>query len=75
MLQDAVTIIQACEACQFDAKTVHQPALKLQTILLSWSFVVWGVDILGPFPRFSRGYRFLYVAIDKFTKWVEVESV
>jgi hypothetical protein len=26
------------------------------------------VDILEPFPRTVGGYRFLYVAIDKFTK-------
>ena len=44
-------------------------------IPLSWSFVVWGVDILGPFPRAVGGYRFLYVAIDKFTKWPEVTPV
>ena len=43
----------------------------------SWPFAVWGVDILGPFPRAVGGYRFLYlyVAIDKFTKWPEVTPV
>ena len=41
----------------------------------SWSFAVWCVDILGPFPRAVGGYRFLYVAIDKFTKWPEVTSM
>jgi len=30
---------------------------------------------LGPFPRAAGGYRFLYVAIDKFTKWPEVTPV
>jgi hypothetical protein len=28
-----------------------------------------GVDILGLFPRVVGEYRFLYVAINKFTKW------
>jgi hypothetical protein len=37
----------------------------------TWPFAVWGVDILGPFPRAVSGYRFLFVAIDKFTKWPE----
>ena len=41
----------------------------------SWSFAIWGVDILRPFPRAVGGYRFLYVAIDKFTKWPEVTPV
>nr|CAE03595.1 OSJNBa0087O24.18 [Oryza sativa Japonica Group] len=31
----------------------------------------WGLDILGPFPRGQGSYRFLFVAIDKFTKWIE----
>ena len=30
---------------------------------------------MGPFPRAPWGYRYLYVAIDKFTKWAEVEAV
>ena len=30
---------------------------------------------MGPFPRAPGGYRYLYVAIDKFTKWEEVEAV
>ena len=30
---------------------------------------------MGPFPRALGGYRYLYVAIDKFTKWPEVEPV
>nr|AAL91598.1 Putative gag-pol precursor [Oryza sativa Japonica Group] len=28
-------------------------------------------NILGPFPRGQGGYRFIFVAIDKFTKWIE----
>jgi transposase InsO family protein len=33
------------------------------------------VDILGPFPRAGGGYRYLFVAIDKFTKWLEATPV
>jgi transposase InsO family protein len=29
------------------------------------------LDILGPFPKAVGRYRYLYVAIDKFTKWLE----
>ena len=41
----------------------------------SWAFAVWGLDILGPFPRAPWGYWYLYVATDKFTKWAELEAV
>jgi transposase InsO family protein len=44
-------------------------------ILLSWPFAVWGLDIMGPFPHVVGGYRILYVAINKFTKWPEATPV
>ena len=34
-----------------------------------------GAGYLGPIPSSVRGYRYLYVAIDKFTKWAKVEAV
>jgi hypothetical protein len=64
-------MVKSCKACQFHEKQIHTPAQALQMIPPSWPFIVWGVDILGPFPRAVGGYRFLFVAIDKFTKWPE----
>jgi transposase InsO family protein len=68
-------VVIRCEACQFHYKDIHQPAQALQTIPLSWPFSVWGLDVVGPFPRATGGFEFLYVAINKFTKWPEVEPV
>jgi hypothetical protein len=70
-LQDAAELVKSCEACQYHAKQIHTPAQALQMIPPSWPFAVWGVDILGPFPKAVSGYRYLFVAIDKFTKWPE----
>ena len=67
-LQDAAELVKSYKACQFHSKQIHTPAQTLQMIPPSWPFAVWGVEILGPFPRAIGGYRFLYVAIDKFTK-------
>ena len=74
-LADAERLVKTCEACQFYAKNIHQPAQALQTIPLSWPFAVWGLDIVGEFPRAVGGYKYLIVLIDKFTKWIEVEPV
>jgi transposase InsO family protein len=41
-------------------------------ILVTWPFVVWGLDIVGPLRKAPGGYTHLLVAIDKFSKWVEV---
>jgi transposase InsO family protein len=74
-LQDAAEMVKFCKACQFHAKQIHTPAQALQMIPPSWPFAVWGVDILGPFPRAVGGYRYLFVAIDKFTKWPKATPV
>ena len=74
-LNDAVDLVRRCRACQFHAKQTHQPAQALQTIPLSWPFAVWGLDILGPFRRAPGEFEYLYVAVDKFTKWPEAYPV
>jgi hypothetical protein len=40
-----------------------------------WPFYMWGVDILGPFPASQHQVKFLLVAVDYFTKWIEAEPV
>jgi hypothetical protein len=40
-----------------------------------WPFSVWGIDVIGMItPSASNGHKFILVAIDYFTKWVEAES-
>ena len=40
-----------------------------------WPFAMWGIDMIGEIrPTASNGHRFILVAIDYFTKWVEVTS-
>nr|ABA93256.2 retrotransposon protein, putative, Ty3-gypsy subclass [Oryza sativa Japonica Group] len=70
-LKDACNMVQRCEACQFHSKHTKLPTQTLQTIPLIWPFSCWGLNILGSFPRGQGGYKFLFVAIDKFTKWIE----
>ncbi|KAK3004952.1 hypothetical protein RJ639_020199 [Escallonia herrerae] len=36
---------------------------------------MWGMDILGPFPMATGQRRFVIVAIDYFTKWIEAEAL
>ena len=40
MLNNTTELVKSCEACQFHAKQIHQPAQGLQTIPLTWSFAV-----------------------------------
>jgi hypothetical protein len=36
---------------------------------------MWGLDSVQPFQTTPGGYRFILVAIDKFTKWIKVRLV
>jgi hypothetical protein len=74
-LQDAAELVKSYKACQFHAKQIHTLAQARKMIPPSWPFAVWGVDILGPFPRAVGGYCFLFVVIDKFMKWPEATPV
>ena len=40
-----------------------------------WPFAQWGIDIMGSLPQGKRQVKFLLVAIDYFTKWVEAEAL
>jgi len=35
----------------------------------------WGIDIMGPFPLGKKQLKFLIMAINYFTKWVEAEPI
>jgi hypothetical protein len=72
---DATRIVRTCEGCQFYARQTHLPAQALQTIPITWSFAVWGLDLVGPLQKAPGGYTHLLVAIDKFSKWIEVRPL
>lgn len=64
-------MVQRCETCQFHSKHTKLLAQALQTILMSFS--CWGLDILEHFSRGQGDYKFLFMAINKFIKWIEAE--
>jgi len=40
-----------------------------------WPFSTWGINVIGAItPKVANGHEYILVAIDYFTKWVEVSS-
>ncbi|KAL0313126.1 UNVERIFIED_CONTAM: Ribonuclease HI [Sesamum radiatum] len=56
-------------------KASHQPAALLQPLESPCPFDQWGLDLVGPFPQATGQRKFLIVAVDYFTKWVEAEAL
>jgi hypothetical protein len=68
---NAEQIVRTCEECQYYARQTYLPAQALLTIPITWLFVVWGLDLVGPLKRAPRGYMHLLIAVDKSSKWIE----
>jgi hypothetical protein len=48
------------------------PASMLHPIVKHWPFRGWGLDFIGEgHPASTKGHRFMLMATDYFTKWVE----
>ena len=44
----------------------------MNPIIKPWPFWGWGIDLIGQIlPPSSKAYKFILVATDYFTKWVE----
>jgi hypothetical protein len=74
-LGDAEELVRKCQGCQYFAKQQHVPVYKLVTIPPTWPFACWGLDMIGPLLTMPGGFNRVLVAIDKFTKWIEVKPV
>ena len=72
---DAKQIVHNCEGCQYYTRQTHLLAQALQTIPITWLFLVWGLNLVGSLKRAPRGYTHLLVAVDKFTKWIEARPI
>ncbi|XP_014499228.1 uncharacterized protein LOC106760287 [Vigna radiata var. radiata] len=75
MEKDCQAFVVKCLACQKHGNIIRTPAAALSAIVSPWPFAQWGMDIVGPFPTSRSQFKFLLVAIDYFTKWVEAEPL
>jgi len=58
--------------CQTFVDNVNAPPVPLNVLAAPFLFSMWGIDMIGAIePKASNGHRFILVAIDYFTKWVE----
>ncbi|GJU25486.1 reverse transcriptase domain-containing protein [Tanacetum coccineum] len=75
MNMDARKLIRECNDCQVHRPVPRNPQQNLSPITSPWPFYKWGIDIAGPFPEGPGKVKFLIVAVDYFTKWIEAKPV
>ncbi|GJW88823.1 reverse transcriptase domain-containing protein [Tanacetum coccineum] len=75
MHKDARALIRVCQDCQVHKHVPRNPHQKLTPITSLWPFYKWGIDIAGPFSEGPGKVKFLIVAMDYYTKWIEAKPV
>ncbi|GKA69580.1 reverse transcriptase domain-containing protein [Tanacetum coccineum] len=73
MHRDAREMIRTCNDCQIHRPVPRNPQQSLTPITAPWPFYKWGIDIAGPFPEGPIKVKFLIVAMDYFTIWIEAK--
>jgi hypothetical protein len=70
-LNDCITVIQKCHACQtYNQKIWSHPA-PLHPVVSVGPFEKWGIDLMTCHPHSAGGHGYIIVAVDYFTKWAE----
>ena len=65
-------ILQRLQEYQKFGNVQRAPASAMNPIIKPWPFRGWGIDLIGQiYPPSSKNHKFILVATDYFTKWVE----
>nr|GFB89158.1 reverse transcriptase domain-containing protein [Tanacetum cinerariifolium] len=72
--KDAYEFVKNCNSCQRQGKISQRDKMPHNSIQIYEIFDVQGIDFMGPFPS-SRGNKYILVAIDYLSKWVEVKAL
>ncbi|KAG7548081.1 Integrase catalytic core [Arabidopsis suecica] len=70
MFKDAQQFVSRCDSCQRKGNISRRNEMPQNPILEVEIFDVWGIDFMGPFPS-SYGNKYILVAVDYVSKWVE----
>jgi hypothetical protein len=64
-----------CENCQKCARDQKQSSSLTQLIQPTWPLQRWGLNLLGPLPPAQGNLRYVVVAVEYFSKWIEAKPL
>nr|GEU58318.1 reverse transcriptase domain-containing protein [Tanacetum cinerariifolium] len=71
---DAQNLVKNCDVYQCQGKITQKDEMPQNSIQVCEVFDVWGIDFMGLFPS-SRGNKYILVAVDYLSKWVEAKAL
>ena len=76
MDRDCINMVRKCHECQLHGNKIHLPPTELHSLTSPWPFSAWGIDIIGEIrPTASNGHKYIVVAIEYFSRYVEAISL
>jgi hypothetical protein len=72
---DAGDLVQKCENCQKCARDQKQPSSLTQLIQQTCPLQRWGLDLLGPLPLAQGNLKYVVVALEYFSMWIEANPL
>nr|GEW82766.1 reverse transcriptase domain-containing protein [Tanacetum cinerariifolium] len=72
--KDAHDLVKSSDSCQRQGKISQRDEMPQNVIQVYEIFDVWGIYFMGPFPSL-RGNRYILVAVDYLSKWVEAKAL
>ncbi|GJT94643.1 reverse transcriptase domain-containing protein [Tanacetum coccineum] len=72
--RDAHDMVNSCDSCQRQGKILKKDEIPQNAIQICEIFDVWGIDFMGLFSS-SRGNKYILVAVDYLSKWVEAKAL
>nr|GEU80877.1 DNA-directed DNA polymerase [Tanacetum cinerariifolium] len=72
--KDAHEFVKNCDSCQRQGKISQWDEMPQKSIQICEIFDAWGIDFIGLFPS-SRGNKYILVAVDYLSKWVEAKAL
>nr|GEZ04667.1 reverse transcriptase domain-containing protein [Tanacetum cinerariifolium] len=73
-IYQAHNLVKSCDSCQRQGKISQKDEMPQNAIQVCEIFDVLGIDFMGPFP-YSRGNKYILVAVDYLSKWVEAKAL
>jgi hypothetical protein len=71
LIKDCIESVKKCHPCQIFSRKMRAHPAPMFPIITVGPFTKWGIDYTTCNPPSARGLRYIIVAVDYFTKWVE----
>ena len=77
LFRDVHRIVKTCDVCQRMGRPNKNEMMPLNPVLSETVFEKWGIDFVGPISPAAKSTqaRYIIVATDYFSKWVEARAV